>query len=136
MYQSISPTTQADILDTLPSLLPPGPVTPAIANLLSDTVMGIYHRFKGMKQSRPRPEEIAAFIRKMPCQKAGHAFRHVYRYWFEEMVRERSLFGDCYACLHQPPFPERFDGAPLFRKRQPLDWPAFCRSYDAPWRQD
>jgi hypothetical protein len=133
MLESISPTTQADILDTLPSLLPPGPVTPVIATLLSDSVMGIYHRFKGTKQSSLRPEEIAAFIRKMPCQKAGHAFLYVYKYWFEEMVSERSLFGDYYACLHPPPAAERFYRTPVFRKG---DWPAFSRSYDAPWRQD
>jgi hypothetical protein len=91
LFETLSPSMHAEILDTLPYLLPLGLLTSAIAKMLSDTIMGLYYRFKGTKQRALGPVELATFIKKMPCQKAGEAFLHVYNHWFREMVGHRNM---------------------------------------------
>jgi hypothetical protein len=94
LLASHSPTTQAAILDTLPSLLPLGVLTPANAKMLTATNMEIYHRFKRTEERNLPPREVAAILRTMPCQIAGYAFLHVYKYLVEVIMSHRCPFED------------------------------------------
>jgi hypothetical protein len=76
----------SQLLETLPSLLPPGDLTPAMVRLLCDTIKEICNQLAWTKASALPEGEVAAYIRKMPCEKAGEAFLHAYKHLFKFKV--------------------------------------------------
>jgi hypothetical protein len=73
----------SQLLETLPSLLPAGPLTADIAEMLCQTMGEIYDRVQSSEQPALPDIEVAAYIRKMPCQRAGEAFLHAYKHFFK-----------------------------------------------------
>jgi hypothetical protein len=81
----------SQLLETLPSLLPPGDLTPAMARMLCDTINEIWDQLAWTKASALHEGEVAAYIRKMPCEKAGEAFLHAYKHLFKYKVCDCSF---------------------------------------------
>jgi hypothetical protein len=83
---ALAPATEGLFLDTLPLFLPVAPLTVAISEIISNSLMEVFFRFQSSGETALPLLQIAQFIGKMPCQKAGEAFLHMYKHLFSDTV--------------------------------------------------